>query len=171
MAEHEFFKLVRYSIDVTAAREMIASGELEAKPATYPVKKLVESLFKMDPEDFGSNDFTDDVFGRDLFTGPPVNRKAMKDIPTDKLDERPLFAEWKEDVANAIIHEVPPPNETSGFWTLIDGNHRLIRRYLEGDEGEITGDFVAFEEIIKVTKDMMTKQDKTLHERLDKPTE
>jgi hypothetical protein len=148
--EDEWFKLFfRYFINVDEAKRMIASGEIKPERVTYPVKVIVERLFGMDSEDFGSKKFEDDPL-HDAFSGPAVQRSRMGNIPAEKMMEPPLFVMFRADEAMAILDGKPLPETAKDFPVLADGNHRMVKRYLEGDKGSVECDFILWDDVKKI---------------------
>ncbi len=145
--EDEWFKLYfRYWVNIDEIKRAMDAGTIKPEVVEYPLKQVVETLFAMD--EFGSNDFEDDMFKSDLMTGPPVDRRRMRDIPTEKMSEAPLFAMFNADQALAISNceEVPEGRERP---VLVDSNHRLVRRYLEGDKSKVSCNFVLWKDLKK----------------------
>lgn len=92
----------------------------------------------MNPDDFGSNRFESN-----LFSGETVSRERMPDIPSEKLTEPVLMVMWDSDAANAIAfpRDKNPPIGQS-IPTIIDGNHRLARRFLEGSTEDVSVEII-----------------------------
>lgn len=155
--EDEYFRygFGVYWINVDEAKRRIASGEFEVHSHPYAVKDLVERIYKVNPADFGAADFEDDSgwmkSWEDNMLGPPVSRKRMKNIPADKMDEPVLFMMWNSAEASRMAFgkkaETAPPGEGA---QIIDGNHRLMKRYYEGDTSMVTAQFIKWEDIKKV---------------------
>lgn len=150
--EDEWFKYMwAFSVGVDLAKRKIASGEITPMVREYTVREMVEKLFPtVDRNDFGSKNFEDEN-SFDL-VGPPVTRSRMAAIPEEKYAEPVLFMMWDSEEAMRLIG-LPLADAETGKQhpVLIDGNHRLMKRYLDGDTGKITAQFIPWEDVKKVT--------------------
>lgn len=151
--EDEYFRygFGTYWINVDEAKRRIASGEFETHTHPYGVKDLVERIYKVAPTDFGSQVLDDPVeFSIDML-GPPVSRGRMKNIPEDKMGEPVLFMLWNTVLATAMAYGKPPTGPGTESAQIIDGNHRLMKRYYMGDTGTVVAQFIEWEDIKKVS--------------------
>ncbi len=147
--DDEWFKIFfSYWINVDQAKRMIASGELTPKRVSYPVRHIAETRFEMNPSEFGSRSYEDS--NSFSMSGPPVDRSRMPGIPDEKMDEPLLWVMFNSDLADALANRHKYRGEGKEFPVMVDGNHRLIKRYLEGDEGTVECDFLVGEDVLKV---------------------
>lgn len=145
----EWFKIFyRYLINVDQAKRMIAAGNIHPKRVNYSIRFIAEKIFKMDPKEFGSKNFKDT--GSFSLTGPPVTRSLMKNIPDDKNKEPLLWVMFNAEQAEAIVDKKKYSGGGKEFPTLVDGNHRLIKRFLMGEDAEVECDFIVGEDVLKV---------------------
>lgn len=128
-----------HEINVDEARRLIASGEVKAKPYAMPVKLGGMKLLGLPESQFGSG--SDEEGDLDVFQGAAVDRKHAKSIPDEKFAEPLLMVMWNEYEGLKSGFKKPQgldridPAATRPL--LVDGNHRLTRRFLEGDEGTL----------------------------------
>ena len=148
--EDEWYKYLfgTFSINVDEARRLISNGTIKAKHYDMPVKKGGVMLQGLTEKDFGSRDFRND--SEKLKTGPisiPMvghadAGEAIK-IPDDKMTEPLLMLMWHQyEATKAVIGNGKKPLEGlqpgASYPVLVDGNHRLLRRFLEGSEGTLS---------------------------------
>lgn len=136
--EDEWFKFMFvYMMNVDEARRMIQSGEISTKEATYSVKDFAVRGLGAKANDFGSRNYEPRT-SFSLFAEPPVDYALIPTIPEDRVNEDPLCVFWNSmAMANALGEDTEGLTEGSAL-TVIDGNHRIMRRFLEGDEGTVT---------------------------------
>lgn len=116
---------------------MIASGEISVREATYSVKDFAVRGLGAKSADFGSKNYerrtTVSLFGE-----PPVDYALIPTIPEDRTYEKPLCVFWDSlEMAERLGESTDGLVEGKAL-TVIDGNHRIMKRFLEGDEGQLT---------------------------------
>lgn len=137
--EDEHFQLLYvYDLNVDEARRLIASGEIVATAYEMPVRAGAERLLGMDPAEFGSappgGPYPPER-ATSLFANV-VDRGALASIPTERMAEAALMVMWDSNKSTRLTSPRAKPDpslQPSPF--LVDGSHRLARRFLEGDEG------------------------------------
>ena len=131
--EDELFQfLYRYTINVDLARRLIASGEINPVDYDMPIERGGQMLLNMSPSEFGSNDFENPKSIDLLATA--VNRKALPQIPEEKFSQPLLMMMWNSKLADPELNH---NMEDRAIPVLVDGNHRLAKRYLSGDTGSM----------------------------------
>jgi hypothetical protein len=128
-----------HDINVGEARRLVASGKVQAVPYDMPVKEAGIRLINLNPNEFGSGSMESrpGVFG-----GAAVDRRYTKTIPDEKMAEPLLLVMWNEyEGTKAAFPDRPAAlkgiDPQRSYPILVDGNHRLTRRFIEGDEGTI----------------------------------
>ena len=129
-----------FTLNVDAARRMIASGDIAALPYAMPVRVAGTKLLGMDPLEFGTAE--GDVYPPERSSSDPfsnhVNRRMLAGIPEAAMSQPGLLVMWSP-LGSARISS-PKANLADlegqpSFPVLVDGNHRLARRFLGGDTG------------------------------------
>lgn len=137
--EDERFRLFFvYELNVDEARRLIASGDIRARRWDMPVRAGGERLLSMDPAEFGSAPSGGPYAGdtaTNLFANL-VERDRLASIPADRMGDPALMVMWDTNrgtrLTNPRAKEDPALRPTP---QLVDGSHRLARRFLEGDTG------------------------------------
>lgn len=138
-----------FNFDIEEIRGKIASGEITPRPAEYSAKFILEKFYQPDEDLYGSGSFeTPEFKSFDPFTALPVTLSKIPDIPEDKINEPPLFVMWRPEAAAAIIDHKEPSSDREGA-IMIDGHHRLTKRYVMGDDTPVKCWFVGFEDILE----------------------
>lgn len=124
--EPEFFNYLfgNVQFSVGLARDLIDSGEIKAVPYDMPVQKAGRMLLNL-------HDYEFDAEGnRTSFPvlGTYFSFDRMKQIPDERMAEPALMVMWNPHVLN-------PKAPDQAYPILIDGNHRLARRYFAKEEG------------------------------------
>lgn len=150
MEDEEWFRYAfMFNFNITELRERIASGDISPKPAEYSAKFILEKFYKPDESLYGSKSFEEPEFKSfDPFTALPVTLSNIPEIPEDKINEPPLFAMWNPSAATSIINYKEPSSEGAQGAILIDGHHRLTKRYVMGDDTPVTCWFLSFEDTL-----------------------
>lgn len=148
--EEEWFKYAfMFNFNITELRARIDSGEITPKTAEYPAKFILEKFYQPDEGLYGSGSFEDPEFtGFDPFAALPVTLSKIPSIPEDKINEPPLFAMWNPNAATNIINYKEPTTDGPQGAILIDGHHRLTKRYVMGDDTPVTCWFLSFEDVL-----------------------
>lgn len=131
--EDEIFSMLHgaYTLNVDLARRLIASGEIQATPYAMPVLKGGQMLLQLDADEFGAGD-VDGELGMGM---THVDRKRFAVIPAEKFDEPAIMVMWNALRADPKMNRGMPDQ---AYPVLIDGNHRLEKRFLDGDEGTMS---------------------------------
>ena len=154
------FGMVRINVD--AIKRAVESGKITPQgPVQYPVKQMMETIYQMDESLFGSKELEDPP-GTKMFDmmGPPVERKRLASIPDEKMQEPVYFVMMNSDEAMALCGLPVKDRQDKERPQIIDGNHRLFRRYIEGDTGTATCHFISWADTKKFT--VSTRAETTL---------
>ena len=140
-------------INVDQAKRMVNSGEITARAVQYPVRQIMDSIYEMDEGLFGSQKLEPDTFSVSMM-GPPIEHKRLASIPADRMNE-PVYFVMLDSVETMWLlgMEKEKPESSNPRPQIIDGNHRLYRRYVEGDEGSTECLFILWPDAKKITFD------------------
>lgn len=127
-----------HEINVDEARRLIASGAVKATPYQMPVKQGGERLLGLSASQFGSR--SEDTSDLDTFAGGGVDRGYAMKIPDEHMETPGLILKWNEREGQRAFAPKKPSawkdiDPGQSYAMLVDGNHRLTKRFLEGDEG------------------------------------
>lgn len=151
--EDEWFNAMHgmIAINVDAIKRALDDGRITPEGVrNYPVKSMMETIYSMDESEFGSNNMEDgNVFS---FSGPPVEKSRLPFLPAEKMNEPVLFVMLDSLEAMWLTgFEKSKPTASNPRPQIVDGNHRLYKRYLEGDTGEAECIFISWEDTKKFT--------------------
>lgn len=141
--DDEIFRLLFvWDINVDLARRLVEVGEVEALSYAMPVQRAGQVLLGLEEHEFGcapvGGPFPD---GPQTLTGTAIDRSLLSRIPDQAFEKPGLMVVWDMEQAETLRpgrsrwRKADPALGTSNF--LVDGNHRLARRYLEGDTGTL----------------------------------
>ena len=155
--EDEWFNAMHgmIAINVDAIKRALESGRIKPEGTkSYPVKVMMETIYGMNESEFGSNSFEDSNTGSFNVFGPPVEKSRLSSLPSEKMNEPVMFVMLDSLQAMWLTgFEKKPPEKSNPRPQIVDGNHRLYRRYLEGDMGTAECVFISWEDTKKFTVD------------------
>lgn len=149
----EWFNLLfgQYRLNVSEAGRLLAAGELKAETRGYDIQDLGRHALLMKAEEFGAKTF-DDSRPCSLLA-PVVNRSYLPTLTADRLAEPPLLIVFDTDKAAGLTASTIKP-DGSVYPILVDGNHRVARRYLDGTPDEVACLVISdWDEVCKVLYD------------------
>ena len=145
-----------YGLNVDMARRLIASGEITAVDYAMPVQKAGQMLLGLSEAEFGcappGGPYPEERGISMMATH--VDRRLLADIPAEAMALPALMVMWDTDASHRLVNRSAKPTGSAPHALLVDGNHRLARRYLEGDQGTmdtlVVRDWAAVEKFLSV---------------------
>lgn len=144
------------SINVDAIKRAVDANQITPQTRDYTVRQILESIYQIDKNLFGSKELEEPEGTKSYdLMGPPVDRNRLVSLPADKMNEPVYFVMLNSPEAMWLVGLEKKKPEPGGreHPQIIDGNHRLMRRYIEGDDAAVKCLFISWEDTKKFTMD------------------